>query len=69
MQIKKSDFLKHSLVEKVSNIKIAFRVFKKYKTIFETLSYKNKIPFKVNHDLLAFFWIVFLLAKINLQAL
>lgn len=33
-QIKKSNFSNHSLIEKVGKIKISFRVFKKFKTIF-----------------------------------
>lgn len=43
-QLKKSDFEKHYLLEKVIHIKIAFRIFKKYKAIFERLSIQCKIP-------------------------
>lgn len=48
-QIKKSNFSNHSLIEKVGKIKISFRVFKKFKTIFENLGAKNGISFNVNH--------------------
>ena len=62
----------HALTEKVQHTKISLRTFKKYKEIFEHLAARNHkecVPAVIKEDLLAFFWIIFLLLKHSLEAL
>ena len=49
---------------KIDKVKLSYRLYKKYRTIFESLSSKNDIVEKQSQfNLMAIFWIVFLLMK------
>lgn len=54
--------------EKIKKVRIAYRMFKKYKNIFEELSKRVKVVKNIATNLLSFFWIVYLLIKAKIKA-
>ena len=49
---------------KIDNIKLSYRIHKKYRAVFESLSSKNNIIEKQSRfNLMAIFWIVYLFVK------
>ena len=49
---------------KIENVKMSYRMFKKYRSVFDSLcSVSPKIDKQAQSDLMAIFWIVFLFTK------
>jgi hypothetical protein len=68
-QLRKAESSQHYLAEKVIHIKIAFRVFKKFKAIFGHLAQRTKPRIAHLEQLEALFWIVYLIVQHRLGAL